>query len=98
MVFHIRRDGAQWVLHAPAAVVACDGPGPPGRSVGVHTRGSGGHVEDSDPQRGEVPGLCPFVLGAPPGRTRDVAGPLPQKEVNLDGRCRQNSNRSSAEP
>ena len=36
------------VLPAPAVVVACNGPGPPGRSVGVHTRGSGGHVEVPD--------------------------------------------------
>ena len=45
---------------------------------------------------GKVQDSVHFVLGAPPGRTRDVAGPLPQKEVNLDGRCRQNSNGSSA--
>ena len=47
MVFYIRRGGVQWalrtrVLHAPAVVVARDGPGPPGRSAGVHTRRSGG--------------------------------------------------------
>ena len=36
------------VLHAPAVVVARDGPGPPGRSAGVHTRRSGGHVEVPD--------------------------------------------------
>ena len=38
-----------WVLHAPAVVVVRDGPGPPGRSAGAHTRGSGGHVEVPDP-------------------------------------------------
>ena len=31
-----------------------DGPGPPGRNAGVHTRRSGGHVEVPDPSRGEV--------------------------------------------
>ena len=69
--------------------------------VGVRAcilEGPGGHVGDSDPQRGGVPGLYPFVLGAPPLRARDVAGSLPQWEVSPDGRCRQNSNGSSAEP
>ena len=32
----------------PAVVMARDGPGPPGRSAGVHTRRSGGHVEAPD--------------------------------------------------
>ena len=32
------------------------GPGPPGRSAGVHTRRSGGHVEVPDSSRGEVRG------------------------------------------
>ena len=32
----------------PAAVMARDGPGPPGRTAGVHTRRSGGHVEVPD--------------------------------------------------
>ena len=34
--------------------VAFSGPGPPGRSAGVHTRRSGGHVEVPDPSRGDV--------------------------------------------
>ena len=34
--------------------VAFSGPEPPGRSAGVHTRRSGGHVEVPDPSRGEV--------------------------------------------
>ena len=38
------------------------------------------------------------MLSSPLGRTRDVAGPLPQREASPDGRCRQNSNVSSAEP
>jgi len=42
------------VLPAPAVVVACNGPGPPGRSAGVHTRRSGGHVEVPDSSMGEV--------------------------------------------
>ena len=33
----------------PAVVMARVGLGPPGRSAGVHTRGSGGHVEVPDP-------------------------------------------------
>ena len=54
MVFYIRRGGIRWalrirVLDVPAVVVACNGPGPPGRSAGVHTRGSGEHVEVPDP-------------------------------------------------
>ena len=32
----------------PAVVMARDGPGPPGRSAGVHTRRYGGHVEVPD--------------------------------------------------
>ena len=32
------------------------GPGPPGRSAGVHTGGSGGHVEIPDPSGGGGPG------------------------------------------
>ena len=55
-------------------------------------RGSPGLVKGGDP------GLRPCVLSAPLGRTRDVAGPLPQWEVSPDGRCRQNNNGSSAEP
>ena len=34
---------------APAVVMARVGPGPPGRSAGVHTRRSGGHVTSPDP-------------------------------------------------
>ena len=46
MVSDIRRGGIRWalrirVLDVPAVVVACNGPGPPGRSAGVHTRRSG---------------------------------------------------------
>ena len=33
----------------PAVVMAWDGPGPPGRSAGVHTRRSGGHVTSPNP-------------------------------------------------
>ena len=33
---------------------ARDGPGPPGRSAGVHTRRSGGRAEVPDSSRGEV--------------------------------------------
>ena len=33
---------------APAVVMARVGPGPPGRSAGVHTRRPGGHVEVPD--------------------------------------------------
>ena len=50
------------------------------------------------PLKGGGPRLRPCVLSAPLGRTRDVAGPLPQWEAGLDGRCRQHSNGSSAEP
>ena len=32
----------------PAIVMARDGPGPPGRGAGVHTRRPGGHVEVPD--------------------------------------------------
>ena len=61
MVFYIRRGGIRWalqirVLHAPAVAVARDGPGPPGRSAGVHTRRSRGHVEVPTSSRGEVRG------------------------------------------
>jgi len=54
MVLYIRRGGVQWVLRirvldVPAVVVVRNGHGPPGRSAGVHTRGSGGHVEVPDP-------------------------------------------------
>ena len=65
MVLYIRRSGVQWalrtrVLHAPAVVVARDGPGPPGRSAGVDTRRSGGHVEVPDSSRGRsgTPSVC----------------------------------------
>ena len=40
----------------PAAVMARDGPGPPGRSAGVHTRRSGGHVDVPGSSTGEVRG------------------------------------------
>ena len=36
------------VLHVPVVVVVRDGPGPPGQSAGVHTRKSGGQVEDPE--------------------------------------------------
>ena len=45
--------------------MARDGPGPPGRSAGVHTRRSGGHVTSPDP---------PFPVGGGPGRS---AGAVP---------------------
>ena len=53
------RDGVLWalqvrVLRAPAVVGHAAVPDPPGRSAGVHTRRSGGHVEVLDPSRGEV--------------------------------------------
>ena len=34
---------SSWIV--PEVVIARDGPGPPGRSAGMHTRRSGGHVE-----------------------------------------------------
>ena len=68
-----------------ARACTLDGPGDTWRS---RTPKKGGKVQDS----------VHFVLGDPPGKTRDVARPLPQWEVNPDGRCRQNSNGSSAEP
>ena len=46
---------------APAVVMARVGPGPAGRSAGVHTRRSGGHVTSPDP----------FLSG---GQVRKVGG------------------------
>ena len=76
-------------------VMAWDGPGPPGRSVGVHTRRSGSAWKSRTPQGGG-PGSRPCVLSAPLGRTRDIVGPLPQREMGPDGGCRQNSNGGGA--
>ena len=64
----------------PAVVMAWDGPGPPGRSAGVHTRRSGSAWKSRTP-RGGGPGSRPCVLSAPLGRTRDIVGPLPQREM-----------------
>jgi len=76
-------------------VMAWDGPGPPGRSAGVHTRRSGSAWKSRTPQGGG-PGSRPCVLSAPLGRTRDIVGPLPQREMGPDGGCRQNSNGGGA--
>ena len=81
-VFHMRRGGDPWalqvrVLHAPAVA---------------------GHAAVPDPLVGvractlEGPGSHPCVLSAPLGRTSDIVGPLPQREMGPDGGCRQNSN------
>ena len=79
----------------PAVVMARDGPGPPGRSAGLHTRRSGCAWKSRTPQGGG-PGSRPCVLSAPLGRTRDIVGPLPQREMGPDGGCRQNSNGGGA--
>ena len=75
--------------------MARDGPGPPGRSAGVHTRRSGSVWKSRTPRRGG-PGSYSYALSAPFGRTRDIIGPLPQREVSPDGRCQQNSNGGGA--
>src|SRR6185312_5149820 len=104
MVFYIRRGGIRWtlrirVLHAPAPVVAGRAAAPdPLVGVRACTLGGPGDAWRSRTPRGGAPGLHPCVLSAPLGRTRDVAKPLPQWEAGLDGRCRQHSNGSSAEP
>ena len=54
------------VQQVPVVVVACDGPGPPGRSAGMHTRRSGGHVEVPDSSRGRSG--APFVRAERPSR------------------------------
>ena len=64
----------------PAVVMAWDGPGPPGRGASVRTRRSGGAWKSRTP-RGGGPGSRPCVLSAPLGRTRDIVGPLPQREM-----------------
>ena len=79
----------------PAVVMARGRPGPPGRSAGVHTRRSGSVWKSRTPQGGG-PGSRPCVLSAPLGRTRDIVGPLPQREMGPDGGCRQNSNGGGA--
>ena len=79
----------------PAVVMAWDGPGPPGRSAGVHIRRSGSAWKSRTP-RGGGPGSRPCVLSAPLGRTRDIVGPLPRWEMGPDGGCRQNSNGGGA--
>ena len=79
----------------PAVVMTRDGPGPPGRSAGVHTRRSRSVWKSRAPRRGG-PGSYSYALSAPLGRTRDIIGPLPQREVSPDGRCRQNSNGGGA--
>ena len=57
-------------------VMARDGPGPPGRGAGVHTRRSGSAWKSRTPQGGG-PGSRPCALSAPLGWTRDIVGPLP---------------------
>ena len=64
----------------PVVVMAWDGPGPPGRSAGVHIRRSESAWKSRTP-RGGGPGSRPCVLSAPLGRTRDIVGPLPQREM-----------------
>ena len=64
----------------PAVVMARDGPGPPGRSAGVHTRRSGSVWKSRTP-RGGGPGSHPYVLSALLRRTRDIIGPHPQREM-----------------
>ena len=64
----------------PVVVMARVGPGPPGRSAGVHIRRSGSAWKSRTP-RGGGPGSRPCVLSAPLGRTRDIVGPLPQREM-----------------
>ena len=81
----------------PVVVMARGGPGPPGRSAGVHTRRSRSVWKSRTPRRGG-PGFYSYALSTPFGRTRDIIGPLPQWEAGPDGRCRQKSNGSSAEP
>ena len=79
----------------PVVVMARLDPGPPGRSAGVHTRRSRSVWKSRAPRRGG-PGSYSYALSAPLGRTRDIIGPLPQREVSPDGRCRQNSNGGGA--
>ena len=79
----------------PVVVMARGGPGPSGRSAGVHTRRSGSIWKSRTP-RGGGPGSHPYVLSALLGRTCDIIGPLPQREVSPDGRRRQSSNGGSA--
>ena len=76
-------------------VIVWDGPGPPGRSAGVLIRRSGSAWKSRTP-RGGGPGSHPYVLSALLGRTRDIIGPLPQREVSPDGRRRQSSNGGGA--
>ena len=79
----------------PVVVMARGGPGPPGRSAGVRTRRSRSVWKSRAPRRGG-PGSYSYVLSAPLGRTRDIVGPLPQREMGPDGGCRQNSNGGGA--
>ena len=79
----------------PAVVMARDGPGPPGRSAGVHTRRSGSVWKSWTPRGGGL-GSHPYVLSALLGRTCDIIGLLPQREVSPGGGCRQNSNGGGA--
>ena len=68
----------------PAVVMAWDGPGPPGRGASVRTRSSGGAWKSRTPQEGGS-GSRPRMQSAPLGRARDIARPLPQREVSSDG-------------
>ena len=76
-------------------VMAWDGPGPPGRSAGVHIRRSGSAWKSRIAQGGGLRSH-PYVLSALLRRTRDIIGPLPQREVSPDGRRRQSSNGGGA--
>ena len=68
----------------PAVVMAWDGPGPPGRGASVHIRRSGSAWKSRTPQEGGL-GSHPRMQSAPLGRARDIARPLPQREVSSDG-------------
>ena len=73
----------------PAVVMARDGPGPPGRSAGVHARRSGSAWRSRTPQEGG-PGSRPRMQSAPHRQTPSPAGD------GLDGGSRQNSNGGGA--
>jgi hypothetical protein len=64
----------------PVAVMAWDGPGPPGRGASVHIRRSGNAWKSRIPREGG-PGSRPRMQSAPLGRARDIARPLPRWEM-----------------
>ena len=75
----------QWRWRRPSCsirviVIVWDSPGPPGRSAGVHIRRSGSAWKSRTPQEGG-PGSRPRMQSAPLGRARDIARPLPQREM-----------------